>query len=51
MGKAKKKDTPFSRLVSDALSGADETEGMNAKMVLAFIKQKQQVGDDKAVSF
>jgi hypothetical protein len=40
MGKTKKKSSPFAKLVSEALSGADETKGMNAKMILDFIKKK-----------
>jgi hypothetical protein len=46
----KKKNSQFAKFVSEALSSADESRGMNAKMIMDFIREKQPVMDYKAVS-
>jgi hypothetical protein len=46
----KKKNSQFAKFVSEALSGADETKGMNAKMIVEFIRDKQPIEDEKEVS-
>jgi hypothetical protein len=49
MGKGKKKGAHFAKLVTDVLSNADEVKGMNARDVLAVIKEKEGIQNDKQV--
>jgi hypothetical protein len=47
----KTKSASTAKLVSEALSGADEAKGMKARQILKSINKKQPVQDKKEVSY